>query len=138
MGMLSNDCCPICNKNTTLLTKSGLKINGKYICNNCSKKLVKNKVNVFNIKNYTFEDLQDMVNNTVIEDKNILKCPHCSGHNLEIISTNKNYEEKYKTTINLNPLKPLTLTNTKKVVKEKSKKHNEYFCKDCGYRWVGK
>lgn len=142
MGMFNKDVCPICNCSTNLLNKSGLKYNEKYVCHDCSVKLGKNNITLFNIKKHTLESLQEIVCNTVIEkkvkDKNILKCPKCSGHNLELLSNDKNYEKKYKTTININPLKPFTLTNTKEIVKEKSKKHNEYFCRDCGYRWIGK
>ncbi len=90
-----------------------------------------------------------------------LKCPKCKGSHIQLISTDNNMKVKSKTTINLNPLHPLTFANTTTVKKEKTsagkvalgimtgglstmftgtkhKNHNEYFCQDCGHRWIGK
>lgn len=90
-----------------------------------------------------------------------LKCPKCNRSDIGLLSTDNNMKVKHKTSLNLNPLHPLTIVNTKTVKKEKTslakvglgmatggmsllvtgtkkKGHNEYFCKDCGYRWVGK
>ena len=69
MGIFNNDVCPICNGNTNLMNKSGLKFNEKYICHDCAIKLGKNNINLFNVKNYTLESLQEVVSNTIIEDK---------------------------------------------------------------------
>lgn len=90
-----------------------------------------------------------------------LKCPKCKGHDIDLWSNEANYKIHQRTSVNLNPLHPLTVFNTKEVKKEKksaakiglgimtggtsllltgtkSKAHNEYYCRDCGYRWVGK
>lgn len=90
-----------------------------------------------------------------------LSCPKCNGHNIDLWDDSKNMKVKQKTSLNLNPLHPFTLVNTKEVKKEKTsaakvglgimtggasllftgtknKKHNEYYCRDCGNRWVGK
>ncbi len=96
-----------------------------------------------------------------IKSKGGLKCPKCKGHNIDLWSNTANMKVKQKTSLNLNPLHPLTIVNTKEVKKEKksaakiglammtggtsllvtgthNKKHNEYYCKDCGHRWIGK
>ena len=52
-----------------------------------------------------------------------LKCPKCKGTNLSHIGG------KTKTTLNLNPLHPLTLVN------HKPKGKQEWYCMDCGYRF---
>lgn len=90
-----------------------------------------------------------------------LKCPICKSHNIDLWSNEENYNIKQKTSINLNPLHPLTVFNTKEVKKEKTsaakiglgvmtggasilvtgikkKAHNEYYCRDCGNRWIAK
>lgn len=90
-----------------------------------------------------------------------LSCPKCHGHNIDLWDDSKNMKIKQKTSLNLNPLHPFTVFNIKEVKKEKTsaakvglgiltggasllvtgtknKKHNEYFCRDCGNRWVGK
>lgn len=90
-----------------------------------------------------------------------LRCPKCYKSNIGLLSTDNNMKVKHKTSLNLNPLHPLTITNTKTTKKEKlsakkvglawvtcgasiaftgglkNKAHNEYFCQDCGYRWIG-
>lgn len=78
-----------------------------------------------------------------------------------MINNDLNMKMKTKTTVNLNPLHPFTVFNHKTEKKEKTsaakvglaimtggtsllvtgtkkKAHNEYFCTDCGHRWVGK
>ena len=90
-----------------------------------------------------------------------LKCPKCKGHDIDLWSNVANYKIHQKTSVNLNPLHPLTVFNTKEVKKEKksaakiglgimtggtsllftgtkNKAHNEYYCRDCGHRWTGK
>ncbi|MFP3155818.1 hypothetical protein LQZ18_15590 [Lachnospiraceae bacterium ZAX-1] len=90
-----------------------------------------------------------------------LNCPKCKGTQIQLLSIDNNMKVKNKTTINLNPLHPFTLVNTKEVKKEKTsgakiaaglatggasllftgtkkKNHNEYFCSGCGNRWIGK
>lgn len=93
--------------------------------------------------------------------KSGLKCPKCKSHNIDLWSDSVNMKEFERTSLNLNPLHPLTPFKTKTVKKEKKsaakiglgvmtggasllvtgttkKKHNEYYCRDCGNRWVGK
>lgn len=95
------------------------------------------------------------------ENKSGLKCPKCKSHNVDLWSNEANYHIKQKTSVNLNPLHPLTVFNTKEEKKEKKsaakiglgiatagtsliftgtkkKAHNEYYCRDCGNRWIGK
>lgn len=90
-----------------------------------------------------------------------LFCPKCKGHNIDLWSDSANMKEFQRTGLNLNPLHPLTPFKTKTVKKEKTsaakvglgiltggtsllvtgtkkKAHNEYYCRDCGNRWVGK
>ena len=90
-----------------------------------------------------------------------LQCPGCKGSHIQLLSNNENMKQFQRTGLNLNPLHPLTLFKTKTIKKEKTsaakiglgfisggtsllvtgtknKKHNEYFCSDCGNRWVGK
>lgn len=90
-----------------------------------------------------------------------LACPKCKGHNIDLWSDEEGYKISHKTSVNLNPLHPLTVFNTKEVKKEKksaakiglavmtggvsvpftgtkTKKHNQYYCRDCGNRWIGK
>lgn len=90
-----------------------------------------------------------------------LKCPKCKGHNIDLWSDSINMKEYTRTGLNLNPLHPLTPFKTKTVKKEKTsaakiglammtggasllvtgtkkKAHNEYYCRDCGNRWIGK
>lgn len=92
---------------------------------------------------------------------NGLKCPKCKGHNIDLWSNEANYKIKRKTSVNLNPLHPLTILETKEEKKEKTsaakigigimtggtsllvtgtkkKAHNEYYCRDCGHRWIAK
>ena len=137
MQLLSNGICPLCDKKTNITNKSGTKYENNYICMECSGKLLKHNINLFNIKKHNISELKDIIN-APDTPKNVLECPFCHEHNIELLSNDKNYKTKYKTTINLNPLKIFTLTNTKEIKKETSKSHNEYFCKDCGNRWIGK
>lgn len=90
-----------------------------------------------------------------------LKCPKCKGTHIQLWNNDVNMVEKTETTINLNPLHPFKVFDHKTVKKEKrsaakiglgimtggvsllatgtkKKKHNEYYCADCGNRWVGK
>lgn len=90
-----------------------------------------------------------------------LACPHCGSHNIDLWSNQANMKEFQRTGLNLNPLHPLTPFKTKTVKKEKKsaakiglglmtggtsllltgtnkKAHNEYYCRDCGNKWVGK
>lgn len=91
-----------------------------------------------------------------------LKCPSCKGTHITLLANDVNTKTVSKTSLNLNPLHPLTIVNTKQVKKEKistgkllmavatlgtstvvtggirHKAHNEYLCQDCGKRWVGK
>lgn len=90
-----------------------------------------------------------------------LSCPKCKSHNIDLWSDEANMKIKHQTSLNLNPLHPLTVFDTKEVKKEKTsagkislglltggasllvtgtkkKAHNEYYCRDCGHRWIGK
>lgn len=90
-----------------------------------------------------------------------LTCPRCHGANIQILDNTKNLNEFGRVGMNLNPAHPLTFFKVKKVKKEKlsavklgmglatggtslvltgvrKKKHNEYHCRDCGKRWIGK
>lgn len=129
--------CPVCNKSLSLTNMSIVKVNEKNLCQDCFKRISK-KIPVWNIKKMSIEDLKKLIKDDKIANGKIIECPNCQSHNIDVITTDKNYKEKYKTTLNLNPLKIFTLTNTKKVVKETSKEHNEYLCKNCGNRWIGK
>lgn len=94
-------------------------------------------------------------------NSNGLKCPKCKSHNIDLWSNQANMKEFQRTGLNLNPLHPLTPFKTKTVKKEKvsaakvglglmtggasllvtgtkKKAHNEYYCRDCGHRWIGK
>lgn len=95
------------------------------------------------------------------EYKKGLKCPKCKSHNIDLWSDEENLKISQRTALNLNPLHPLTVFNTKEVKKEKisasklglgfvtggaslfftgtkKKAHNEYYCRDCGHRWIAK
>lgn len=92
-----------------------------------------------------------------------LKCKKCKSTNIQVIGTDLNVKsQKTKTSLNLNPLKPLTLFNHKTETKKKESRlkkslsrstlgasrlftdgvkdnrKNEYLCSNCGYRWIGK
>lgn len=91
-----------------------------------------------------------------------LRCKKCNSTNIELIGADKNIKRKNKeTSLNLNPLKPLTILNHKTKVKKKNSigkiglgfitggvsllftgvknnKTNEYFCLNCGNRWFDK
>lgn len=94
-------------------------------------------------------------------EKKSLHCPKCGGHNIDLRADDANMKVHQKTSLNLNPLYPFTVVNTKEVKKEKKsaakiglgimtggasllvtgtnkKKHNEYYCRDCGNKWIGK
>lgn len=83
-----------------------------------------------------------------------VKCPKCRGHNITVLSNDINM--KNRTSLSLNPLKPFTIFNHKKVEKKsaakiglgvmtggvsllltgtKKKKHLDMFCSDCGHRF---
>lgn len=85
-----------------------------------------------------------------------MKCPKCKSHNISVLSNDENM--KTQTSLNLNPLKPFTLFNHKKVKKTSAakvglgimtggasllftgiKKNNlDVFCTNCGHRWKAK
>lgn len=88
---------------------------------------------------------------------NIISCPNCKGHHIQVIN---NAPAGTKTKLDLNPLHPFTLTKT--VKKEKrisgakvgaailtggtsllftgihSKVGVQVMCTDCGYVWIQK
>ncbi len=86
-----------------------------------------------------------------------LKCPKCKGHNIDLWSENE--KEIHTTKLNLNPLKPFTVFDTKTTKKKQKSaakvglaimtggasrkifgtdKGNTYYCRDCGNRWNGR
>ncbi|WP_427814428.1 hypothetical protein ACQKTA_05110 [Enterococcus sp. 22-H-5-01] len=91
-----------------------------------------------------------------------LKCPKCKSSKIQLIGTDTNVKKtKQSTSVNINPLKPLTVFNHKdKQVKKKSKgkmlaavatggaslmitgtkdnKGREYVCTECGKTWKSK
>lgn len=90
-----------------------------------------------------------------------LQCPKCKGHNIDLLSDSANMKEFQRTGLNLNPLHPLTPFKTKTIKKEKKsaakigvgimtggmsllvtgvnkKAHNQYFCRNCGHKWISK
>lgn len=107
-------------------------------------------------KKNIYQKTSNNVKATIIKNKNC--CPNCGSANYDIID-----EVKYKTTVNLNPLKPFTLTNTKEVKKKKKKLSlgkvalgvatggtsvlatgvnkktgTNCRCRNCGHEWVKK
>ena len=88
---------------------------------------------------------------------NAIVCPH-----IQLWDAEANYKsKKTRTSLNLNPLHPFTVFNSKEVKKEKKsagkialavatggtsalitgtkdKRHHEYYCADCGNHWIGK
>lgn len=90
-----------------------------------------------------------------------LRCRKCRGSDISLLSVDNNVRTKKSTSLNLNPLKPFTVFNHKEKRKKKrskgklglavatgglsllftgtkKNKGNEYFCRDCGNRWIGK
>ena len=87
-----------------------------------------------------------------------LKCPKCNRSDIGLLSTDNNMKVKHVTSLTLNPIKPFKTKTIKKektslakvglglatggmsllVTGTKEKRHNEYFCRDCGHRWIGK
>lgn len=90
-----------------------------------------------------------------------LSCPKCKSHDIDLLADDANLKIKQQTSININPLKPLTILDTKTVKKEKTsaakvglgiitagtsllvtgtkhKAHNQYYCRNCGYKWIDK
>lgn len=95
-----------------------------------------------------------------------LKCPKCKSGNVQLWATDTNIKKvktKRKTSLNLNPFKPLTVFNTKEkttVTKKNSKsklfaaamtggtsllvtgtkdnKGNQLHCNNCGHLWKSK
>lgn len=129
--------CPLCDKKLNFTNMSLVKIDDKNLCQNCVKILTKN-ILIHNIKKHSIDELKQIIKNDNIKNEFTIECPSCHSHDINIISTDKNYKEKYKTTLNLNPFKIFTISNTKKIVKETSEEHNEYLCKNCGKKWIGK
>lgn len=108
-----------------------------------------------------FEYQQPIVTNQPNVKGKGLSCPICGSHNIDLWSNEANMKEFQRTGLNLNPLHPLTPFKTKTVKKEKTsaakiglglmtggtsllltgtkkKAHNEYYCRDCGKKWIGK
>lgn len=90
-----------------------------------------------------------------------VSCPKCKSHDIDLLADDANMKTKQQTSLNINPLKPLTIFDTKTVKKEKTsaakvglgimtagtsllvtgskhKAHNQYYCRNCGHKWIGK
>lgn len=70
MGLFNKGICPICNENTSMLTKSTLKYNNDYICQNCLSKLLNSKVFITKIKNMQIDELRNFVENYEVVKEN--------------------------------------------------------------------
>ena len=75
MGMWNKEQCPICEKETGALGKSGVKKENSYICRNCFFKLTSSGVGTFKIKDLSADELKQIINGDSItniqERKNI-------------------------------------------------------------------
>ncbi|MGL5897276.1 MAG: hypothetical protein ACRCZN_09940 [Lactococcus lactis] len=94
-----------------------------------------------------------------------LKCPKCKSSNIELWSNEANVKKVKRTTsLNVNPLKPLTIFNHKEKIKKKktvskgkllagaltgggslfitgarsTNKNKELHCNNCGHLWKSK
>lgn len=63
MGLFNKGNCPICNSNTSMLTKSSQKYNNDYICQDCLKKLINSKIFITKIKDMPIDELKKIVEN---------------------------------------------------------------------------
>lgn len=57
-----------------------------------------------------------------------LKCPKCKGTHIQLWNDDVNMKTHTKTTLNLNPLKPFTIFNHKKVKKRKDIRRKNRTC----------
>ncbi|MDN6899653.1 hypothetical protein [Oenococcus sicerae] len=86
--------------------------------------------------------LHNMNNNS----KKSLVCPVCGSANIQLISDQANVKKiKQTTSLNLNPLHPLTVfKHHEKIIKKhnvlgiKDNKNREYHCQQCGHVWKSK
>lgn len=69
MGLFNKGNCPICNSDTSMLTKSSQKYNNDYICQDCLKKLLNSKIFITKIKNMSIDELKEIVKNHTNENK---------------------------------------------------------------------
>jgi len=167
----SKETCPICNVAVTLYNEPTFTSGGLITLKSFKKSYninfyAKNKESFAKLYNVLLSEGLGFVPPPVATQppnaaRGALKCPKCKGHNIDLWANDKNIKTKQQTSININPLKPLTLFNTKEKKKEKksaakvglaimtggasamvtglnNKKHNEYYCRDCGNRWTGK
>lgn len=82
--------------------------------------------------NYT---AQQNVNRQPMRDPNVryVACPNCGGLRLEAMGDNTyGRKVKNKTSININPLHPLTVFNTKEKVVKQGYTIAKWHCLDCG------
>lgn len=123
---------------------------------------------VHNLSDNT-KTVSDVVVNSVQSEKRVRKpfgalvCPHCKSANVQVLSNTNNVKKVKKTTsLNIDPLHPLTpFKHNEKVVKKHSKlkvaaavstfgastlvtggtrsnKSHQYQCRDCGKVWTRK
>lgn len=74
MGLFSKGVCPVCCKETSLFSKSGIKYNNDYICMSCANKLSKFNINIFNVKNKSLEELQQAVYSAIAKSEQKRQC----------------------------------------------------------------
>lgn len=65
MGIFKTENCPICGTPTGAFSKSSAKLNGKFLCQDCAKKLSTKGVALFNLKKYSIDDLKNIVGATL-------------------------------------------------------------------------
>lgn len=87
--LLKTDICPICENEIKCYKKSGLKFKEHYICMKCCSKLTPYKINLFNIKNYSLEELNKFIDIHNQKLKN--KCNNCKPdtNNIKIDNNSK-------------------------------------------------
>lgn len=96
--MYKTDLCPICQSEIKWYKKSGLKVQDHYLCSECCSKLVPYNINIFNIKKYSLEELNKVIN---IENKKLKnKCNSCK-HDTSNIKIDKNSKAKYINNVEL-------------------------------------
>lgn len=69
MGLFKTENCPICGTPTGALSKSSAKLNGKYICQDCAKKLSAKGILLLNLKKYPIDDLKKIVGASLKSDE---------------------------------------------------------------------
>ncbi|MFT8868493.1 SHOCT domain-containing protein [Liquorilactobacillus nagelii] len=159
--------CSICENTIKALAFKCITADKNLICANCLKKVIAfDSATLFIgpdavkwIRERTLDDIKKVLSSGRKINLSSV-CPKCGSSNIRLISDNANVKKKKRTTsININPLHPLTAFNhNEKIVKKRSKaktlaalatggssllltggtKSNERFkirCSDCGNEW---